>query len=262
MKLFVASFNRASDGAISKLVKTLYKNEMISTNYNDADYILAVGDRVETFDFVLERFKENKKIIHLWAGEISCWSTHDDIYRHSMTLMSCLQLCTNPTSKKRVELLCKSVDKKPNAFVVGNVMLDNFELDETDIPNQKYDLVLYNSPTSLSREEIYKEIEQIQDILKSMKHIWIAPNGDKFSDIVFPYQNQETLPRKKFLGLMKNCDRFITNSSCQYYEAQFLLKPEQIISIGKRNIKRESRYADMTIKGATENIIKILKELK
>ena len=106
MKIFVASFNRASDGAISLLVKKMKKEKMWTDNYKTADYILAVGDRKETFDFVLERFKENKKIIHLWAGEIS-QGTHDEFYRHSITMMSCMQLCTNPEAKNRVLQLCR-----------------------------------------------------------------------------------------------------------------------------------------------------------
>ena len=67
MKYFVASFNRASDGAISKLVTRMRKDDIYTSNVNEADYVLAVGDRSETYDFVLKQFRENKPIIHLWA---------------------------------------------------------------------------------------------------------------------------------------------------------------------------------------------------
>jgi len=71
-----------------------------------------------------------------------------------------------------------------------------------------------------------------------------------------------SLPRPQFLGLLKNCKRFMTNSSCEYYEAPLFLKPEQIIHIGERNKERGSKYADMKIKNATKNIIKALQSLE
>ncbi len=259
-KIFVASFNRASDGAISLLLEKMKENNMLVHDYYEADFILAVGDRIETFDFVLKRFQENKRIIHLWAGEIS-QGTHDEVYRHAMTMMSEVQLCTNPEAKQRVIELCKAVGKEANAYVMGNIMLDNLEIDNSNVLSEAYDLVLYNPPTCLSKNEILKEIEQIKKLL-SKKYIWIEPNGDFGSELVRPYITHSNFSRPEFLGLISNCDRFITNSSCMYYEAPFLLNKEQIISIGKRNTERESKYADMKIKNASDNIIKIFRELK
>lgn len=259
IKIFVASFNRASDGAISKLVQKMKDEDIWTDDYEEANYILAVGDRRETFDFVLERYRENKRIIHLWAGEKSNFELHDDVYRHAMTLMSCIQLCTNDEAKKRVVKLCKSVGKIYLTMTVGNVMFDNLEVDESVVPDYDYDLILYNPVTSLPKDITMNEIKEINNMIDK-PYLWIEPNGDHGSELILDI-NTNTLPRSLFLGLVKNCKRFITNSSCQYYEAQFLLKPEQIISIGKRNKERESRYANMSIPNATENIMKILRSL-
>ena len=256
--IYVASFNRASDGAVSKLLERMKEEKMWTSNCDDADYILAVGDREETFDFILGCFRDNKKIIHLWAGEIS-QGTHDEVYRHSITLMSCIQLCTNQRSKGRVKDLCKSIDKESNSIVVGNVMLDNLVFNESLVPNHPYHVVLYNPPTLLSREEIIGEINSIKKLIDSCEYFWIEPNSDKYSDLV-PY-NTPSLPRDKYLGLLKNCNKVFTNSSSEYYEMQHLLDPLQIVHIGKRNIGRESKYSDMCILNATENIINIFKEL-
>lgn len=258
-KIFAASFNRASDGAISKLVKKMKKNKMYTVNYKKADFILAVGDRIETFDFVLKRFRENKRIIHLWAGEIS-QGTHDEVYRHAMTIMSEIQLCTNEKAKKRVIDLCKAVEKKPNVYIIGNLMLDNLEIDVKKVPKEKYDLVLYNPPTCLSKKEISNEIKKIKKLL-TKKYIWIEPNGDFGSELIKSYVTHSNFSRPEFLGLIKYCDRFITNSSSMYYEAPFLLNKKQIIPVGERNINRESKYANMRIKNASDNIIKIFKRL-
>lgn len=259
MKIFVASFNRASDGAISKLVDKLKKEDMHTHDIKGANYVLAVGDRTETFDFILEQYRKNKKIIHLWAGEIS-QGTHDELYRHAMTLMSDIQLCTNDTAKNRVIALCKAVDKKPNAHVVGNVMMDNLEVDESLVPDEPYDLILYNPATKLTKRQIKEEIKYI-DAIKRKNFVWIEPNGDIGSELLEKYITTKTLPRPQFLGLLKNCTSFITNSSCMYYEAPFFLKPHQIHSIGERNTFRESKHSNMRIPNASDNIIKIIKEL-
>jgi len=256
MRVYIVSSNRASSGAISKIREKLDTTE----SHTEADYILACGDRKETFDFVLERFRENKKIIHLWAGEIS-QGTHDEVYRHSMTLMSVLQLCTNEKAKNRAEALLNAVDLKPNAIVVGNVMLDNLEIDESAVPQGDYDLILYNPPTNLTRAGIDAEIKQIVGMIDG-KMIWVEPNGDANSDLVGQYTTIKNLPRPVFLGLMKNCRRFIGNSSCLYYEAPFFLKPEQIVQVCVRNEHRESGEADMEIKNASTKIYEAIQELE
>lgn len=259
LKIYIASFNRASDGAISKLKQKMINKGLHTDDYTEADYILAVGDRKETFDFVLERFREGKKIIHLWAGE-SNTHTHDDMYRHSITLMSCVQLCTNSESKNVVKRLCKSVGKPYFIFTIGNIMLDNMDVDESLVPNEEYDLILYN-PSTLNEQDIEKEIAKIMEITKGRKKIWIEPNGDVGSSFIYKYVTHRNLPRPQFLGLLKKCGRFITNSSCQYYEAPFLMDKNNIIQIGTRNLDRNSKFSNMSIPNASDNVMKIFEYL-
>ena len=258
-KIFIISFNRASDGAIDFLKQKMIKNDIYTKYIDEADYFLSCGDRQETFDFTLEQYRRGKKIIHLWAGEIS-QGTMDEVYRHSITLMSMMQLCTNNTSKQRVLKLCKAIDKKPNVFVIGNVMLDDMTLDESFLPDYPYNLVLYNPP--VDRMQTKKEIVEIYRLLKKLgkTYIWIEPNGDINSDLIMPYVTEDNRPRPMFLALIKHCQKFITNSSCQFYEAPFLMDKQDIISIGVRNQNRESKHSDMNITGASNKIIRILKK--
>lgn len=231
LKIFVASFSRSSEGALSKLKKEM--KDMLTTSLEEADYIMAVGDRKETFDFVLGQWELGKKIIHLWAGE-GTTNTKDDVYRNAMTLMSELQLCTTQEAKVITDALCLVVGKEPNSIVVGNVMLDNLEIDNKLVPNWSYSLYQINPGNPMI----------------------VGINKNKPQTIEF-----KSLPRPQFLGLLKNCKRFITNSSCEYYEAPIFLKPEQIIHIGKRNEERGSKYSNMKIKHATKNIIKAISKL-
>lgn len=262
MKFHIPIFTRAEKAA-EFLIETLKSEGMITEDYKKADYIIAVGDRQEMFDFVLERFRENKDIIHLWAGEIAM-GDHDEVYRHAMTLMSNLQLCTNEKARQRVLKLCNAIDKKSNAYVIGNLMLDDMRTDETLIPNNPYVLILYNPPDILTFRDIELDLADIQNFIKKSEseYIWIEPNRSKFADIIIPFVTHKTLERRKFLGLLKNCQYFLTNSSSQYFEAPHFLNKNQIVSVGERNKERESKYANMNIKNATRNIIKILKTLK
>ena len=267
MKVFVASFNRATDSALEKLIGELKKRSMYSIDSDEADIILAVADRTETFDFVCECFKDNKRIVHLWAGEISCFATHDDVWRHSMTLMSEMQLCTNDSAKQRVDKLCNSIDKKPNSYVVGNVYIDGINVNDTyvdyiGLKKYEYDVVLYNPITRYEKSDVDGELKQIVSLIKGNKYIWIEANGDKYTESVNLLANTPTIRRPDFLCLLKYCKRFITNSSCQYFEAPFIMDKDRIVSIGKRNIERESKRTDMSIKNATANIITCLEKLK
>lgn len=259
-KIFLASFSRSSNGAIDTLKKELQKKNLLTENVEDAFYIMAVGDRVETFNFVLQQWLNGHKIIHLWAGEVS-QGTYDEVFRHSITLMSDLQLCTNRAAKKVVDTILKAAGKTPNSKVVGNVMLDNMEIDESVLNDKikpgEYLLIVYN-PSETMSEDLKEITDEI--ILSDKPFVWIAPNQDRGHHKIVQ-ANTPNQPREKFLALMKNCHKFITNSSCAYYEAPFFLKSEQIVKIGKRNQNRNST-SGMDKKNATKNIIKEIRKLE
>jgi len=264
MKFFLASFNRASDGALKPLRSKLKEKNMWATNTEEADCIIAVGDRTETFDVVYKQFKQNKPIIHLWAGEKSCWATHDDVWRHSMTLMSDMQLCINEEARERAMKLCWSVGKESNAQVIGNIFLEGIVLHDSFVPpfpSGEYDVVLYNPVTRGTEKDVNKELMQIIKIVER-PYIWIEPNGDKYSGALSKYVNSKNMPREYFLNILHHCRKFITNSSCQYFEAPLVMEKKNIISIGKRNKERESKYSDLTIINSTDKIIKALEEYK
>ena len=250
LKFFIASFNRASDGALSKLLRIFGTDEPES-----ADYIILPGDRKETFEFALEWYGI-KPLIHLWAGEVS-QGTHDEIYRWAITNMSMMQLCTTPQAEKRVIEFFNVVGREANVHVVGNVMLDN-------IPILGYDVVLYNPPTLLSKDRIQREIEMIYEILRAggmETYFWHPPNGDNGSELIEPHVNARNLSRNHFLNLVRHCNRFISNSSCIDYEIRHIIEDDRIVRIGGRNESRSSIEEDMTIPNATENILKVLNGL-
>lgn len=277
MKIYLASFSRSSNGAISKLVSKLLRENMLTGDLEEANYVMAVGDRWETYDFVFHCWQAGKRIIHLWAGECTP-GCDDEIHRHAMTLMSDMQLCTNEHAKKRVEKLCKIGGKEPNAIVVGNVMMENLPLDDSILREAQlipggYDVILYNPFRGHIKEDIKQifwilmegEVENIKGDKESgfkTPFIWLRPNTDRGYEYILQYANSPSQSRPRFLALIKHCRKFITNSSCAYYEAPFLIKKKQIVQIGLRNAERESKYAKMDLPNASENIIKALKDLE
>ena len=180
--------------------------------YNETDIIICIGDRVEIHALCLKAFLDHKYIIHYYAGIVSeHLTTFDDYLRHCITIMSNEQWVENKKCAKIVKKICKIINKKPNIKIVGSNHLIGVELDYSEVPNEPYNLVLYNPCTKI-------------------KEIFIGSNSDK------GYAN---LPQEQLLGLIKKCEKFFTNSSCGVYEAPFLIDKKKIIWLGKRNKGRK-----------------------
>jgi len=221
------------------------------------DLIVIIGDRIEVFGCGICALFKNIETVHLGAGITNNISTFDDLIRHSLTLFSSIQLCEDRESAKVVQSLFNSikVGLRANSYIIGNPYIDEDlpELDFSLVPKEDYDLVLIN-PTTLIKDNITIKQERI--------HIVIGKNPDPsifYDGMHCPTYNN--LPRSQFLGLMKNCKRFISNSSSIYYECPLYLRPEQIIKVGLRNSNRSSNFEEMKKYPNTANrIITILKE--
>jgi len=222
------------------------------------DLVFCTGDRVEMTAAACAAFHNGIPIAHYYAGCINEPPTVlDDTNRHCITLWSDIQFCENMFAAEVVWDLKNAVRLKANFHIVGISHLDDLEIDESKVPHTcmpecrdlSYDLVLIN----YTKEEF--NIPRFGNM-----QIQIGSNPD--GNIYLPIKNlndtfYQNLPRAQFLGLLKNCEHFITNSSCAYYEAPYFLKPEQIIMIGSRNRKR---HAVTMNQGASDKIVKILEE--
>jgi len=244
------------------------------------DLALIVGDRAEMYGAAISFFNHDINIAHIYAGAISGESTQDQFYRASITLFSDIQFCESVTAVFRVRELKKSAGLKSHEFLTGATHLDDVVVDLSLIPSKDYDLILYN-PITLGNNppaQIIEEIDHIAELVKDSGRLicWIGPNPDIYNVLVKDKIDQlisagarsqtglyersyysDNVPRPQFLGLLKHCSRFIGNSSAQFYEAPYFLKPEQIINIGTRNADRET----VTLYEASDKIVKHLEEL-
>jgi len=247
------------------------------------DVVMIPCDRAEALAGALAAFEMSIPIIHFHAGDVGTVSK-DEVYRHMISIMASVHLCNGPSAKKVVCDLLKSVGR-PVALVydVGSTAMDDIEISESGLSDCQYDLVLYHPPTN-DLELISRELGEIDDILETniayadgsaadmSNHpiFWIYPNGDPGSDIIIDHIEESSvigersvwgihnLHRPSFLSMMKNCLRYIGNSSSMVCEAPVFLSEDQIIHIGDRN---RNRSCDDINPGATDRIISILEEL-
>ena len=250
-------------------------------NAKKPDLVFITGDRVEQCAAAAAAFHNQIKIAHYGAGVVNYpLTTYDDVDRHQITLWSDLQFVESEETAEVVWDLKHSVGLKSNMHLVGIPHLDDLEVDISKIPYQQvcepnedeerktgfykydvlipYDLVLYNTPTI---GDCSKDIASIRDLISNSYSVLIGgnPDGDDADDklSVCVDEYYPDLPRAQFFGLLKNCQRFITNSSAAIYEAPHFLKPEQIVQIGNRNYNRP-RGPFQT--GASDKIVEILRD--
>lgn len=274
IKIIVLQCQRADKGYSTPIIKRLEESEIFKpyilqlvssdfeASYNTMnhaiyawkpDLILVIGDRIEMTGACACAYHNHITIAQYGAGITNYpISTFDDINRHCISLWSDIQLCDNKRAMLNVERMFSIIGKTPNLFVVGITHMDDIELDTDLVPDYEYDLVLINPTTTME--------DDLKDLPNDVKNvIRIGSNADPTI-----YENKlelhsrmfyKNLPRFQFLGLLKHCNRFITNSSSAYYEAPYLINKEKIIIIGERNKNRSSIDCEL---GGSDKIIEVL----
>lgn len=239
------------------------------------DIALLFGDRIEMCGAAAACFHNNVPIAQVYAGVGCNQALLDDINRHVITLYSDIQFCESDSAAKRVENLLTAIGKKPNWYVVGITHLDDITISEKYVPKVPYDLVVYNPVTAYNKLKniniMAEELNQIKELIRNSGLVYfIGPNPDPGAYFINNYYEEliklkitadsaylPNVERPEFLGLLKNCSRFIGNSSAAIYEAPHFLKPEQIIHIGERNRDRDKGLFEI---GASGRIIEVLKK--
>ena len=218
------------------------------------DIIFITGDRIEATAAACCAFQNNIPIVHYGAGITNYpQSTLDDINRHCITLWSDIYMTTCEQELINAEKLRLFLSYGVG-YNVGITHLDDLVIDESVVPSESYDLVLIN-PTTTMEEIVYIESDFAIIIGHNPDDTTLhVVNIEKVKD----YRYFDNFLRHQFMGLLKNCKRFITNSSAAYYEAPFFLKSEQIILIGERNKNRSTPTKLET--GASQRIVKILEK--
>lgn len=225
------------------------------------DIVLIPCDRKEMLAAAISAFYKNVPIVHYGGGDIG-FGTFDDITRHVISMFASYVLCKSEENKRRLVSMGKEPER---VFVVKSTAFDDLVVDESLVPKEPFDLVLQH-PVSSFPDVVKEEMIKIFDMLDKYT-IVLYPNTDEgYEGIVEVIKSHESdknvkiyerLPRAKFLGLLKNCKRFIGNSSAGYYEAPFF--GTEFTQVGIRNSERSKPEKIET--GGSEQIVGILSSI-
>lgn len=222
-------------------------------NENKFDLIFALGDRYEMFAAVTAASPFNIDIAHIHAGETTLGAI-DNIYRHSISLMSKYLFVSTNEYKKRAEQI---INLSNRVFNVGALSVDNLVKQELfSIPEfyKKFNVDL-SKPSILStfhpetisfdnNQEYIEELISAYNVLKDKYQIIITmPNPDTKGDMIREklidfskgldnIKLIESFGMKGYLSCMKYCSMLIGNTSSGFVEAAFF--PKWVINLGDR----------------------------
>jgi UDP-N-acetylglucosamine 2-epimerase len=210
---------------------------------------IVIGDRREIMFASLALFIKEVPVIQLASGDLSDQiSLVDDYFRHLITVMSKKQICFTAKSQENCDKILNALNLDSQSVFYPNPTLSDLDLNKK-VFNQGHDLILVH-PQSLSQLGTQKDRDQVKSLFdKEKRTIIIRGNKDKNYEVLYDLWEDlsvhknvtiyNNLDKDLFIDVLSSCDRFITNSSCSFYEAPIFLNPDQIVHIGDRNRGRE-----------------------
>ncbi len=219
------------------------------------DWVLSLGDRYEMFAAVSSTVPFNIPIVHFHGGE-KTEGAIDDVFRHSITMMSQLHFTSTEKYKQRV---VQMTGREEGIYNVGSMSLDN--LKELSLLSheeffEKFGIELNNPilvtfhPQTRNYEETSTHIEEVLCALEKTNQqiIFTMPNADTAGNIirtkikVFASQRKNTHVMESFgtlgyFSCIKYCDFVLGNSSSGIIEVASFGK--YVINVGARQKGRE-----------------------
>jgi GDP/UDP-N,N'-diacetylbacillosamine 2-epimerase (hydrolysing) len=244
------------------------------------DLVFALGDRFEMFSAVSSSVPFNLKVAHIHGGETTKGAI-DDVFRHSITVMSKLHFTVAEDYKNRVISLTANQE---NVYNVGSLSIDNLkniQLYTTDEFFDKFNIDL-NLPSVLitfhpETVSYERNQEHIAEFIEALKHlinyqlIITMPNADTMGNMIrnelhkFITKTDNAIGVESFgtigyLTAMKNCRFMLGNTSSGFVEASFFPKP--VINLGNRQQGRiiTSNIFNCAIR--SEEILNVVKKIE
>lgn len=235
------------------------------------EIIFVHGDRVEAIAGALVGLMNNIYVGHIEGGEVT--GTIDDSIRHAVSKMAHFHFVTTKIAKNRLIQMGESEDR---IFIIGSpdidIMLSLVERNIDGIKkcnlklNNKYAILIYH-PVATEVKQLATNIEAVVRALKQRDYDYIVmyPNNDLgYKIIMEEYKKLEydkrfhffkSLPFEVFLGLLKNAEYIIGNSSAGIVEAGVYGIPA--IDIGTRQNARVNGTKTCNLQHVGENVEEI-----
>jgi GDP/UDP-N,N'-diacetylbacillosamine 2-epimerase (hydrolysing) len=226
-------------------------------NTSRCSLILCIGDRYEMFAAVSASVPFNIPIAHISGGEETLGAI-DNIYRHSLTLMSKYHFTNTENNAKRV---AEIIGSQQNVYHTGSLAIDN--INETKLYTSEEFGGLFNfnlelpyilftfHPETVNHEanELYAKI--IESVLVDSEYSILVtmPNADTMGSVIrsslydAAEKNKnitlvESLGSKGYYTALKQCFLVLGNSSSGLIEAASFGK--YVINLGNRQLGREA----------------------
>lgn len=222
------------------------------------DCVLIYGDRAESLVLATVATNLCIKCVHLQGGDIT--GSIDEHFRHAITKLSHLHLCSCSNSHDRILAMGESPssiitvgDHHVDEIYAGNITPFSYLIEKLGLPGQSFryiTLLQHSETTSVGSTPTYirETLEAISVFKKSnpdvcvvaiypcsdpgYKHIIDALNTSSAIDFIFP-----NLLAEDFRSLVKNSIFLIGNSSAGIIESPYLSTPS--INIGRRQQFRQ-----------------------
>lgn len=243
----------------AEVVKTIGKAHLKFAdfwNLSKFDLIICLGDRYEMFGAVSASVPFNIPIVHISGGEETLGAI-DNVYRHSLTLMSKYHFTNTKKNANRVKEIKGS---SKNVFHTGSMAIDNINATKLFTIEEFYKTFNFNlnkpfvlftfHPETVN----YKKNIDYADILKStlldlnLNVLVTMPNADTMGDVIRKKLHEaanenkniclvESLGSKGYYTALKHCNLVLGNSSSGIVEAASFGK--HVLNIGNRQLGRE-----------------------
>lgn len=247
---------------------------------NQFDLILALGDRYEMFAAVTATVPFNIKIAHIHGGETTLGAI-DNVFRHSITLMSTLHFASTEDYKNRIIEIIGSTKDVYNVGALSMDNLYNMKLLSVEKFKSKFNIdlsiptILFTfHPETVSFEKNADYISEIIAALEAIKDFQIVitmPNADTMGNMIRKELNKfigktnytvgvENFGTLGYLSCMKHCSFMMGNTSSGFVEAAFF--PKWVINLGNRQQGRILTENILTTNIDKQEILKTISNIK
>jgi GDP/UDP-N,N'-diacetylbacillosamine 2-epimerase (hydrolysing) len=241
------------------------------------DLVIALGDRYEMFAAVVASVPFSIPIAHIHGGE-STSGAIDNVFRHSISLMSRIHFTSAEPYKQRVIQL---TGQRENIYNVGALSIENLEtlkllsieeikkIYNVDLAKPTILITLHPETVNYQSNKLFiGETIHALEQLKGYQFLITMPNADTMGNVIrnawirLQKKNKkvflfENLGKIGYLSCMKHCSFMIGNSSSGFIEASFFLKP--VVNLGSR---QNGRIITKNIVSSEFLCSKILKAVK
>ncbi len=254
-------------------------SEIWNVETEKTDLIICLGDRYEMFAAVTASIPFGIPIAHIHGGETTLGAI-DNIFRHSLTMMSTYHFASTQAHADKVKML---IGTEKNIFTIGSLSLDNldsikllslekFKL-KFNIDMSKPTILVTFHPETISFEKNEEYVHILSSVFSALPDFQIVitmPNADTMGNVIrsefeslgTKYNHIITVENfgiQGYFTIMKHCSFLLGNTSSGIIEAASFKK--YVINLGDRQKGRAAGENVIHTKIKKEVILQAIKKL-